>query len=222
VLNALDEAKTGADCVYGHFGNDIADTAFYLRESAENSPETAKNIIAFFEQIMTEVVLLIISNQVTHPFAPIGDARSRVLILGTMPSVQSRKAAFYYSHPRNRFWLVLAKCFDQPPPENIAEKTRLLLENGIALWDVLCSCEITGSGDASIRKPVCNNIAAFVSGKSIQEILCNGQKAYSLYRQNYPLSLPVFCMPSTSPANAAWNTEHLIAVWKKALRPDIF
>ena len=150
---------------------------------------------------------------IIHPFEPISNEHSRNLILGTIPSVQSREAGFYYAHPRNRFWSVLAGSFGQPIPQSVEEKTRLLLTNGIALWDVLASCEIDGSDDASIRKPVCNDIAALVRGKPIQKILCNGKKAYDLYRCFFNIPMPVLLMPSTSPANAAWSAERLMAAW---------
>jgi hypoxanthine-DNA glycosylase len=150
---------------------------------------------------------------VTHPFAPVADEHSRILILGTMPSVQSREAGFYYAHPRNRFWPVLAACLEQLPPATIEDKNRLLLTNGIALWDVLASCEISASDDSSIRNPLCNDIATLVSDKPIQKILCNGKKTYD-YCRGLELSLPVLCLPSTSPANAAWSMERLTAAWK--------
>ena len=147
-----------------------------------------------------------------HSFEPISNEYSHVLILGTMPSVQSRKAEFYYSHPRNRFWPVLAGCFNQPIPVSIESKVKLLNQNGIALWDVLATCEIIGSDDSTIRKPVCNGIAAFIKDKPITKILCNGKKAYSLCKQ-LDLPIHIFYMPSTSPANAAWSLERLIKAW---------
>ena len=154
---------------------------------------------------------------ITHPFAPVANEHSRILILGTMPSVQSREAGFYYAHPRNRFWPVLAACFEQSTPVTTEDKTRLLLANGAALWDVLASCEITGAADSSIRNPVCNDIAAFVNGKAIQKILCNGKKAYDIYNRFFNIPLPVLPLPSTSPANAAWSAERLTAAWKLEL-----
>ena len=149
-----------------------------------------------------------------HSFDPISNEHSNILILGTMPSVQSRESGFYYAHPRNRFWTVLARSFGQPAPASVEEKTQLLLSNGIALWDVLASCEITGSDDSSIREPFYNDIAVFVGGKSIQKILCNGKKAYNLYHRQFDLPIPVISMPSTSPANAAWSAERLTEAWK--------
>jgi hypoxanthine-DNA glycosylase len=157
----------------------------------------------------------------TNPksFNPIFNEQSHILILGTMPSVKSREVGFYYSHPRNRFWQVLTESFGETflkPPQSIEEKTQFLLENKIALWDVLASCEITGSDDSSICNPIYNNIADFVRGTQIAKILCNGTKAYKLC-VGLNLDLPVLHMPSTSPANAAWNFERLLEVWKSGL-----
>ena len=143
-------------------------------------------------------------------FGPIVDENSRVLILGTMPSVESRKIGFYYAHPRNRFWQVIANCFGQLLPQSVDEKTSLLLANHIALWDVLGSCEITGSDDSSIRAPVYNDIVSLIKGKPIEKVLCNGAKAYNLCLK-LKLPLPVLCISSTSPANAAWSAERLTA-----------
>lgn len=156
------------------------------------------------------------ADPVVHSFKPISNELSRILILGTMPSVQSRKADFYYSHPRNRFWPVLAGCFKQQTPRSIEDKKKLLLENGIALWDILASCEITGSDDSTIRKPIYNDIATFVGKKPIVKILCNGKKAYG-FCQFFNIPVPILYVPSTSPANAAWSTERLIDAWKPKL-----
>lgn len=149
-------------------------------------------------------------------FEPIANEHSYILILGTMPSVQSRKAGFYYAHPRNRFWQVISESFKRPLPQSIAEKTQLLLTNNIALWDVLNSCEISGSDDSTIREPVFNDILSLINDKPIKKILCNGTKAYKLCLK-LGLPYPVICMPSTSPANAAWSVQRLTSVWKSEL-----
>jgi len=133
-----------------------------------------------------------------------------------MPSAASRKAGFYYAHPRNRFWQVLASSFEQSIPGSVADKTILILKNGIALWDVLESCEISGSDDSSICNPVFNDISAFITGRPIRKILCNGNTAYKFCRK-IKLDLPAFYLPSTSPANAAWSLERLIEDWKAEL-----
>ena len=157
------------------------------------------------------------NGRVIHPFEPVIGERSRLLILGTMASVKSREYGFYYMHPQNRFWPVIATIFGVPVPETNEGKTKLLLENDIALWDVLASCDITGSGDASIKNAVCNDIGALIKGKQIERILCNGGKAYTLYMQNFNFPLPVVKMPSTSPANASWSIERLTSAWRAEL-----
>lgn len=154
-----------------------------------------------------------------NSFEPIANENSRILILGTMPSVESRKVGFYYMHPRNRFWQVIADSFGTLLPQSVEEKARLLLANHIALWDVLESCEISGSADSSIRKPVYNDISSFINDKPIKKVLCNGTKAYKLCLK-LNLSLPVLSMPSTSPANATWSAERLTAAWKPELTDE--
>jgi len=109
-------------------------------------------------------------NVMPKSFNPIVNEHSRILILGTVPSVESRKKGFYYSHPRNRFWQVIANSFEKPFPQSVAEKTRLLLTNHIALWDVLDSCEILGSADSSIREPIYNDIVSFINDKPIEKV----------------------------------------------------
>ena len=161
------------------------------------------------------------TRSVVHPFAPVSNAHSRILILGTMPSVGSREAGFYYGHPRNRFWSVLAECFGKSLPQTVEEKTRLLLDHNIALWDVLASCNISSSDDASIRESVPNDIVNFMGGKQIHKILCNGKKAYQLYNRFFNFPLPALPMPSTSSANAAWRLDRLIDAWKPELKIDI-
>lgn len=154
--------------------------------------------------------------RVTHPFAPVWGANSRALVLGTFPSVQSRQNGFYYGHPQNRFWLVIAQLCQAPVPATIAQKRALLLNNRIALWDVLMQCDITGSADATIRNPMPNDIAALLHKAPIRAVFANGQAAAALYRRHAePLSgLPAITLPSTSPANAAWTLPKLLKAWQ--------
>jgi len=152
-------------------------------------------------------------------FIPIADEHARILILGTMPSVESRKSGFYYAHPRNRFWKVVANLSRNPLPQSVKEKTHLLLTNYIALWDVLASCDISGSDDSSIREPIYNDIGSFIRDKPIKKVLCNGRKAYE-FCLKLELPIPVLYMPSTSPANAAWSEERLTSVWKLELTTE--
>ena len=154
-----------------------------------------------------------------HTIAPVYDARSRVLILGSFPSVKSREAAFFYGHPQNRFWRVLAALTGAPVPQSIPEKRALLLNHGIALWDTIASCEITGSSDSSIRNVTPNDLTPILQTAKIQKIYCNGTASWQLY-QKYLLprtKLPEEKLPSTSPANAAWTLPRLIGAWKVIL-----
>ena len=152
----------------------------------------------------------------THPFEPVWDGHSRVLILGSFPSVRSREEGFYYGHPRNRFWPLLASLLDCPVPETVPEKQALLLEHGIALWDVLASCEITGSSDSSIRNAVPNDLMPILCGAHITRIYCNGTAAWRLYgRYLQPVTgMEAICLPSTSPANARWQQDRLLEAWR--------
>lgn len=156
------------------------------------------------------------SFNLVHPFEPVWSPQSSVLILGTFPSVISRENRFYYGHPRNRFWPVLAKLYNEAVPRTSDEKKALLLEHGLAVWDVLKSCEISGSDDASIRHPIPNDIAGLVAKTEIRKILLNGKKAHDLYSKfcASQIEIPAICLPSTSPANAAWDLPRLLEVWR--------
>ena len=154
--------------------------------------------------------------RITHPIPPVWDAHSRVLILGSFPSVKSRETAFFYGHPQNRFWRVLADVFSEPVPQLVAEKTAFLLAHGIALWDVIASCEISGSSDASIHSAVPNDLTEILAGAKITAVFTNGQTADRLYRRylEKPTGRTALCLPSTSPANAAWSAARLAKAWR--------
>lgn len=158
-----------------------------------------------------------------HPFAPVYAPDSRVLILGSWPSPKSRQQGFFYGHPRNRFWPVLAALLGEPVPaaEDLAAKQALLLRHHIALWDVLASCTITGASDASIRDAVPTDLAPILAAAPIRAVLCNGTAAYTLYEKyQRPLTgIPAVRLPSTSPANAAASFDRLCAAWGAALLP---
>lgn len=150
-----------------------------------------------------------------HPFPPVYDASSRILILGTFPSVRSRENNFYYGHPRNRFWKTLSAVCGSRLPGTVDEKKAFLHTNHIALWDTCAACEITGSADSAIRAAVPNDIRPILDACDIRAVFCGGKTAYRLYRQHL---LPMTgrgaaCLPSTSPANAAWSDDALIAAW---------
>ena len=158
---------------------------------------------------------------VTHSFAPIFDENSRVLILGTAPSVKSRENHFYYGHPQNRFWKVLAAVTEKSVPQTIAEKKSFLLGAGIAVYDVIESCDIKGSSDSSIRNVVPAELSSILHKTGDLPIFGNGGTAFRLYQkhQQKVTGIPMVLLPSTSPANAVWSLERLIEAWKTEILP---
>ena len=154
---------------------------------------------------------------IKREFGPVWDANSAVLILGSFPSVKSREANFYYGHPQNRFWRVMAHVLGCPVPGSTDEKRAMLLAHRVALWDTLEECDIIGSSDSSIRNVIPVDIMAVLSAADIRAIYCNGAASYSLFmRYLAPLCgrTPVK-LPSTSPANAAWSMERLYGEWRQ-------
>lgn len=154
---------------------------------------------------------------IVHPFEAIFNAESEILILGSLPSVKSRENNFYYGHPQNRFWRVLSLIFEEDIPNSILEKKDFLLNHKIALWDVIYSCDISGSSDSSIKNAVPNNIETILSAANIKKIIANGNTAFSLYKKFWgnTITIESIKMPSTSPANAAWTLEKLVEEWRK-------
>ena len=152
---------------------------------------------------------------ILHPFPPTWDNHSRILILGSFPSVKSREVGYFYGHPQNRFWKVLAAIFEEPVPEEIEVRRDFLLRNRVAVWDVLASCEITGSSDSSIRNAVPNDIQPILLGADIRQIYCNGKKSHAIYTKyiGNKIGREAICLPSTSPANAQWTLPRLIEAW---------
>ncbi|MGN0777760.1 MAG: DNA-deoxyinosine glycosylase [Aristaeellaceae bacterium] len=159
--------------------------------------------------------------QVTHPFPPVVGPESRTLILGSFPSVRSRDEGFFYGHPRNRFWPMLAAVYQEPTPLTIPDRQSLILRHGLALWDVIAACRIEGSSDASVRDAVPVDIARVTEVALIKQVICNGALAGRLYtRYLQPvLGLEALTLPSTSPANAAWSLARLTACWRDVLSP---
>ena len=152
-----------------------------------------------------------------HPFPPLYDKNSKILILGSFPSVKSREQNFFYGHPQNRFWKVVATVLEKEIPTTIEEKREFLLSSNIALWDVISSCEITGSSDSSIKNVVANDLTEILETANIKKIFVNGktaEKYYNRYIKN-KIGRDAVCLPSTSPANAMWNVESLVEEWKK-------
>lgn len=154
--------------------------------------------------------------KIQHTFEPVFDSRSRILILGTFPSVKSRENNFYYGHPQNRFWRMMAAVLSCPLPVTVQEKKDMLLEHQIALWDVVQSCEIEGSSDASIRDVVPNRLETVTRAASIERIYANGNTAGKLYTKycRDSINMDITILPSTSPANAAFGLERLIEAWR--------
>ena len=153
---------------------------------------------------------------IIHLIPPVFDRNSRILVLGSFPSVKSREANFFYGHPQNRFWKVTAAVFGETVPVSVEEKKAFLLRNRIAVWDVIHSCDINGSSDASIRNVVPNDLSVILDAADIRTIFVNGKTAARYYRQYTEpwTGRPAVCLPSTSPANAAWSVERLADAWQ--------
>ena len=152
-----------------------------------------------------------------HPIPPVFDEKSKILILGSFPSVQSRETEFFYGHPQNRFWKVISTILGESLPTTVDEKRELLLKHRVALWDVLASCDIDGSADSSIRNAAPNDISAILSTADVRAIFVNGKTAEKYYnRYIKPLTnRSAICLPSTSPANAATSFERLLDAWQR-------
>ena len=153
---------------------------------------------------------------VQHPIAPVFDEASKILILGSFPSVKSRETAFFYGHPQNRFWRVLAALFDEPVPEDNAERADLLLRHHIALWDVLESCDIRGASDASIANPHPNDLSRVLEKAPVRRVFCTGAAAGRYYAKlcEAASGLAAEVLPSPSPANAAWSLPRLVEAYR--------
>lgn len=154
-----------------------------------------------------------------HPFPPLFDENSQTLILGSFPSVKSREAMFFYGHPQNRFWRLIARLTGQETPQSIAEKKKLILDNHLALWDTIRSCTVTGSSDSSIRDAEPNDLSLILNNSRVSRIFCNGAASFKLYQKYiFPQNgIPAQKLPSTSPANAAWSMERLEEAWRVVL-----
>lgn len=162
-------------------------------------------------------------SRVSHGFEPVYDGNSRILVLGSFPSVKSRENSFYYGHPQNRFWKLMARLLDEPVPSTIEEKKLLLLSRGIAIWDVVAACDIKGSSDSSIRNVIPADINRVLRAASITTIIANGDTAYKLYRkycEPHTGREAVKC-PSTSPANAIFTLDRLTEAWGKVLSGNL-
>ena len=151
-----------------------------------------------------------------HNIPPLYDEDSRILVLGSFPSIASREAAFFYGHPQNRYWKVMPTLLGEPLPETVEEKAAMMHKHHIAMWDTIGSCTITGSSDSSITDVVPNDLSVILETARIEAIFTNGAKSTDLYKKYI---CPVIKVPSTSPANAAFSLERLYKDWGDALAP---
>ena len=159
--------------------------------------------------------------EIIHPFPALYDASSRILILGSFPSVKSREQCFFYGHPQNRFWRVMAGVLGCEVPKDIPEKKAMLLGHGVALWDSIARCRIEGSSDTSIEQVVPNDLRPIFAAAEIRQVFCNGKKSWEIYRRYTEAGIgrSAVCLPSTSPANASWSLDRLIDAWSEQLVP---
>lgn len=156
---------------------------------------------------------------VVHPFGPLFDQDSRILILGSLPSVMSRRQQFFYGHPQNRFWKLMAALLQEEVPVTIEEKKGMMLKHHVALWDTIYSCDIIGSSDSSIRNVAPTDLRTILDHSNVTQIYCNGRTS-GLYFHRYHqplLGISAEVLPSTSPANAAFSLDDLIRDWSVIL-----
>ncbi len=153
---------------------------------------------------------------IVHPIPPLYDKNSKTLILGSFPSVKSREAEFFYGHPQNRYWAVVAEVFECKKPETTEEKKEFVLSHNLAMWDVIGQCEIEGSADSTIKNVTANDLSVILNSCQIERIFVNGKTAEKYYNKyTYPKTgIKAICLPSTSPANAAWSIPKLVDAWK--------
>lgn len=150
-----------------------------------------------------------------HNIDPVYDKDSKILILGSFPSVKSREAQFFYGHPQNRFWKVISTLTDTSLPQTVEDKRKMLINNNIAVWDVIASCDIEGSSDSSIKNVVVNDLSEILKETNIKTIFLNGGTAYNLFKKyNKDIDIDIIKLPSTSPANARYSLNMLINDWK--------
>ena len=156
------------------------------------------------------------SERILHPFPPLFDSESRTLILGSFPSVKSREAMFFYGHPQNRFWRLIALLCHEDTPQTVEEKSSLILRHHLALWDSIQSCTITGSSDSSVRDVVPNDLRVIFDNSKTERVFCNGALSHKMYMKYiYPQTgVAAVKLPSTSPANAAYSLERLAESWR--------
>ena len=189
----------------------------------KNSQQTAAipaDKLSKIPLIQRDLIYLFWGNlMIVHPISPIYNHESQILILGSFPSVKSREEGFFYGNRQNRFWRVMARICGADLPQSIEGKTKLILDNRFALWDVIHSCEIEGSADSTIKNVVPNDLSIILENASIKAIFVNGKKAESLYKKYIEdaVGIKAICLPSTSPANASWSEDGLYEYWSKMI-----
>lgn len=156
---------------------------------------------------------------IVHPIPPLFNDESQILILGSLPSVKSREAGFFYGHPQNRFWKMISMIYQEPHPQTIEEKRMLILRHRLALWDTIYSCDIIGSSDSSIRNVTPTDLSNILRNSEIHKVICNGKTSGKYYEryQMQEIGIRPIILPSTSPANAAYSLERLAAIWQEEL-----
>ena len=159
------------------------------------------------------------SQTIIHPIEPTYNQNSRILILGSFPSVKSREMMYFYGHPQNRFWKIVAALYQEEVPMTVEERHAFLLRNRIAAWDSIHQCTITGSSDSSINDVIPNDLSPILETASIENIFCNGKTSWNMYHKYIEPATgrEAICLPSSSPANAAWSLEKLIDAWSVIL-----
>lgn len=159
------------------------------------------------------------TERIMHPIPPLYDEKSEILILGSFPSIKSRESKFFYGHPQNRFWKLIARLYNEEQPETIDDKKAIILKHKLALWDTIQSCTITGSSDSSIKDVKTNDIQKIINESKITRIFANGTTSYNLYEKFvYPQTkIHAIKLPSTSPANAVYTLDKLAEKWSVIL-----
>ncbi len=154
-----------------------------------------------------------------HPIKPLYNNEAEILILGSFPSVKSREEGFFYGHPQNRFWKVMARICNESLPATIEEKTNMILKHHFALWDVIHSCEIIGSADSTIKNVTPNDLSKILNTANIKAVFVNGKKAEALYKKYMfnETGIKAIVLPSTSPANASWSEDRLFEFWSNSI-----
>ena len=160
---------------------------------------------------------------IVHPFGPLYDENAATLILGSLPSPKSREQQFFYGHPQNRYWPLIAALFEEETPQTIEEKKAFVLRHHLAMWDTIYSCDIQGASDASIRNVVPTDLKTIVAHSRVTRVFCNGKTSWNYYHkyQEKELGIKAIALPSTSPANAAWTMPRLKEAWKVILPENI-